>query len=132
MRIRNQLTRLARQLRKNSTDAERLLWSHLRGKRFNNLKFKRQQPIGSYIVDFICFEKRLIVEVDGGQHHENQDKDLIRTQWLNDQGYQVIRFWNHEVLQNSTDVLEEIWRYCEKSPSCSPPVKGVQLGLSKK
>ncbi|MBN2031041.1 endonuclease domain-containing protein [bacterium] len=111
--MRKPFTQLARKLRKNSTDAERLLWHHLRGKRFNHLKFRRQQPIGPYIVDLICFEKRLIIEVDGSQHNENQKKDLIRTQWLNNEGYQVIRFWNHEVLQNSTDVLEEIWRYCE-------------------
>ena len=112
LRITNPLIHLARQLRKNSTDAERLLWFHLRARRMNSLKFRRQQPIGPYIVDFICFEKKLIIEVDGGQHNENKNKDMTRTQWLNNQGYQVIRFWNHEVLQNSIDVLEEIWRHC--------------------
>ena len=113
MRTQKSLTQFARKLRKNSTEAERLIWSHLRGRRLNNLKFRRQQPVGSYIVDFICFEKRLIIELDGGQHNENKKKDLIRTQWLNEQGYQVIRFWNHEVLQNSKDVLEAIWNHCK-------------------
>jgi len=111
--VKNQLIKLAKQIRKKSTNAERLLWYYLRGKRFNNLKFRRQQPIGPYIVDFICFEKRIIIEVDGGQHSNNEEIDLIRTQWLNNQGYQVIRFWNHEVIQHHMNVFEEIWKYCE-------------------
>ena len=95
------------------TDSERILWNHLRAKRMNNLKFRRQQPIGNYIVDFICFEKKLIIEVDGGQHMENEETDLKRTQWLKENGYQVIRFWNNEVLHNCRGVLEEVLKYCE-------------------
>ena len=95
------------------TDAERVLRSHLRAKRLNNLKFRRQQPIGNFIVDFICFEKKLIIEVDGGQHMENEKADLERTQWLNEKGYRVIRFWNNDVLQNFSGVFKELMKYCE-------------------
>ena len=106
--MKHNLTRLARQLRKNTTDAERKLWSHLRAKQLNDLKFRRQQPIGRYIVDFVCFEKRLVIELDGGQHSKLENKDLKRTQWLQESGYQVIRFWNNQVLQNIDGVLTRI------------------------
>lgn len=115
--MKNRLTQLARELRKEATDAERLLWYYLRARRFNNLKFRRQQPIGDYIVDFICFEKKLIIEVDGGQHAENEERDLERTTWLKQKGYNVIRFWNNDVLHNCRGVLEEIFRHCEELPS---------------
>lgn len=97
----------ARNLRKNSTDAEKHLWYNLRANRLG-FKFKRQVPMGTYIVDFVCLEKRLIIELDGGQHLDNQAYDLKRTDWLQLQGFKVIRFWNHDVLQQTTSVLEVI------------------------
>jgi very-short-patch-repair endonuclease len=111
--MKSHLTKLAKQLRREMTDAERILWTHLRAKRLNNLKFRRQQPIGNYIVDFVCLEKRLIIEVDGGQHMEDEEADLKRTQWLNERGYRVIRFWNNEVLKNISGVYREIMKFCE-------------------
>ncbi len=97
----------AKQLRGAMTDAERRLWYHLRAKRFLDLKFKRQAPIGPYIVDFICFEQKLIIEVDGGQHAGNVS-DRVRDDWLHQEGYQVIRFWNDDVLKRTEAVLVEI------------------------
>jgi very-short-patch-repair endonuclease len=111
-------TAKAKELRKNSTDAERALWRQLRAHRLAGYKFRRQQSIGRYIVDFLCFEKRLIVELDGGQHAEQVAYDAERTAWLQSQGFKVLRFWNHEVLQNTEAVLEVILRECEqKAPS---------------
>lgn len=109
--MKNRLTELAKQLRQNMTNAERLLWKHLRGKQLNHLKFRRQHPIGNYIVDFVCIEKKLIIEIDGGQHADNKRYDGQRTKYLQKKGYHVIRFWNNEVLQNSTVVLEKILEY---------------------
>ena len=92
-------------LRKNATDVEMLLWAHLRNRRLGGYKFRRQAPVGSYIVDFICIEKKLVVELDGGQHQDQSDYDTKRTQYLNSCGLQVIRFWNNEVLENLDGVL---------------------------
>lgn len=97
----------ARNLRKNSTDAERHLWYHPRANRLG-FKFKRQVPIGSYIVDFVCIEKRLIIELDGGQHMENKIYDTNRSDWLIVHGYRVLRFWNNDVFQKTSSVLEVI------------------------
>lgn len=97
----------ARQLRQNMTDAEQLLWRHLRAHRLNGSKFKRQQPIGPYIVDFVHFASRVIIEADGGHHQDNAD-DKKRDAWLNQQGFIVLRFWNNDILQNSEAVLEQI------------------------
>ena len=101
---------LARNLRKNSTTQENLLWSLLRNRKLNNLKFKRQVPIGSYIVDFVCEEKKLIIELDGGQHNtpENLQYDKKRTEYLNSLGYKVIRFWNNEFDNNLEGVYEKL------------------------
>jgi len=93
-------TSRARELRRSSTEAERKLWSILRARRLSGYKFRRQFWIGPYIVDFICVERSLIVEVDGGQHADNGPYDESRTAWLNEQGYRVLRFWNNEVLSN--------------------------------
>jgi very-short-patch-repair endonuclease len=129
---------LAKNLRKRSTDAERSLWKHLRSKQIEGLKFRRQEPIGRYIVDFVCYEKAVIVEADGGQHTEAVD--LERDAWLRSQGFSVLRFWNHEVITNIEGVLEMILRKCtQKSPSPtlnnsphpnpSPPVgEGIREG----
>jgi very-short-patch-repair endonuclease len=120
-------TTIAKRLRRNTTDAERLLWRHLRAKAFENLKFKRQQPIGDYIVDFVCFEKKLIVEVDGGQHALNEDDDNERAEWLNAQGFKVIRFWNHEALCNIEGVFEVIRNHCLGPDDC---LKETPLSIS--
>ena len=109
----------AKQLRTNQTDAERRLWYHLRAHRFMGLKFKRQKPLGPYIVDFICMEKDLIIELDGGQHAEQLPYDQQRDAWLSNQGYTVLRFWNNEVMQELEAVLEKI-RMVALSPAPSP------------
>jgi very-short-patch-repair endonuclease len=105
------LIKRARTLQHNSTDAEIKLWSHIRAKQLEGFKFRRQQPLGNYIVDFICLEKRLIVELDGGQHATNRDKDIERDNWLTNEGFHVLRFWNNDVLINHEGVLSEIRRY---------------------
>jgi very-short-patch-repair endonuclease len=117
------LTGVARRLRKNSTDTEKLLWQYLRAGRFDGHKFKRQQPLGNYVVDFVCFEARLIVELDGGQHADQAEADKFRDQWLNGQGFRVLRFWNNEVLTNLEGVLQCIHAALPPSPRPSP-VKG--------
>ena len=98
------LTR-ARELRKNSTDAEKYLWQKLRNRQLEGYKFKRQVPIGHYIVDFLCVSANLIVELDGGQHAEQQAYDDKRTALLTSKGFTVVRFWNNEVLENIDGVL---------------------------
>ncbi|MGG7578688.1 endonuclease domain-containing protein [Rhizobium sp. Nf11,1] len=100
-------TAQARQLRQNETEEEYHLWSDLRSRRLNCYKFARQVPLGPFIVDFLCREKRLIVEVDGFQHAENVS-DQRRTEWLNANGYSVLRFWNQEVSRERRSVLETI------------------------
>ncbi len=102
------LTQRAKELRRNSTEAERVIWSSLRSRQFGNYKFRRQQPIGSFIVDFVCFEKKLIIELDGGQHMEDESYDTKRTKWLEGQGFSVIRFWNNQVLRDVDAVKTKI------------------------
>ena len=108
------LTPFARELRKNSTDAENMLWYHLRAKQLRDLKFRRQQPIGNYIVDFVCFSKKIVIELDGSQHDlkKIKQKDKKRDRWLKNQGFKVLRFWNNDVLENTDGVLEVIWETC--------------------
>jgi very-short-patch-repair endonuclease len=100
----------ARLLRRNETDAERKLWQQLRAKRFSALKFRRQFPIGDFIVDFCCKELRLVIELDGGQHAEPAAvaSDSRRTGWLKSRGYRVLRFWNNDVLTNIDGVAQAI------------------------
>ena len=100
-------TILARNLRKNATIQERRLWNLLKNRQFHNLKFKRQQPIGDCIVDFICKEAKIIIGIDGGQHNEpeNIEYDKTRTEYLNNLGYKVIRFWNNEIYENIEGVV---------------------------
>jgi very-short-patch-repair endonuclease len=93
----------ARVLRKSMTDAERKLWSLLRDRQLDGHKFRRQHPLGSYVLDFACLEQKLVVEVDGGQHAESE-RDRQRTAWLEAQGWRVIRFWNNDVLSNPESV----------------------------
>jgi very-short-patch-repair endonuclease len=98
----------ARDLRNNMTEAERALWNHLKRKQMAAHKFRRQCALGPYIVDFVCLEKMLVLEVDGGQHALQQANDAKRTEWLSNHGYKVLRFWNHQVLQETDAVLEVI------------------------
>ena len=100
----------ARDLRQKHTDAEKALWMKLRNRQLEGVKFRRQPPIGSYIVDFASFQRRLIIEIDGGQHNEDRTKgrDEERTIRLEERGYRIIRFWNNEVLTNPEGVLEKI------------------------
>ena len=100
----------ARELRQKHTDAEKALWMRLRNRQLEGVKFRRQQSMGSYIVDFASFERKLIIEIDGGQHNEERikERDEKRTIGLKERGYQIIRFWNNEVLTNLEGVLERI------------------------
>ena len=100
-------SRQARALRVTMTDAERRLWACLRGRRLVGYKFRRQHPLGRYILDFACIEHRLAIEADGGQHSESAS-DERRTAWLERQGWRVLRFWNNEILTNTEGVQEMI------------------------
>ena len=112
----------ARQLRGNMTDAEKLLWRNLRLRQLSKFKFRRQSPIGDYIIDFVCFEKKLIIEVDGGQHAEQAMDDLKRTEWLQNQGFKILRFWNDQILREIESVMEIILN--ELTPRLNPPPQG--------
>jgi very-short-patch-repair endonuclease len=107
------LLQFAKCMRHTSTDAEARVWWHLRAGRFQGLKFRRQHPIGDYIVDFICFERKLIVEVDGSQHLDTIGHDDTRTARLESLGFTVLRFWNDEVLRDTESVMREIARFVE-------------------
>jgi very-short-patch-repair endonuclease len=100
---------LQRALRRTMTDAERLLWQAIRGRQLAEYKFRRQHPFDGYILDFVCLEASLVVEVDGGQHAEQTGKDAQRTARLEQAGFRVLRFWNHEVLEQLEAVKERIW-----------------------
>jgi very-short-patch-repair endonuclease len=115
----NPLLDRAKQLRQHQTDAEAKLWYHLRGKRHMGLKFKRQKPIGPYIVDFVCFQPALVVEVDGSQHAEHAAYDQRRNDFLRARGFTVLRFWNNQVLGQIESVLEVIAKFA-LSPDPSP------------
>jgi very-short-patch-repair endonuclease len=108
----------AKSMRSHPTDAEAALWVQLRAGRFSGFKFKRQQPIENYIVDFVCLEHRLVIEVDGGQHDVRVDGE--RTQRLEDQGLRILRFWNDEVLKREEDVLAAILDALCANPSPQP------------
>ena len=97
-----------RALRKNPTEAEQTLWRHLRFRQIGGHKFRRQQPMGKYVVDFVCFEKRLIIEVDGYQHSEHIVYESRRNGWLEKQGFSVLRFWDNQVLKEIEAVKEII------------------------
>ncbi|OHD71249.1 MAG: DNA (cytosine-5-)-methyltransferase [Spirochaetes bacterium RBG_16_49_21] len=118
------LVYFARQLRKNQTEAEKKLWKYLKSKQVKGLKFRRQEPIGSYIVDFACFENKLVIELDGSQHIEDKENDIERDDWLKSQGFAVIRFWNNEVMNNIDGVLAVIFYFCSNHPPLTPPIKG--------
>jgi very-short-patch-repair endonuclease len=104
----------ARELRGNQTDAERMLWQGLRLHQMGDLRFRRQHAIGHYIVDFCCLKPKLIIEVDGGHHQQQKEYDDERTAFLATKGFRVMRFWNHEVLNDLDAVLQEILRVVEE------------------
>ncbi|MDO8413907.1 MAG: endonuclease domain-containing protein [Gallionellaceae bacterium] len=116
-RIKPITTARARSLRGSMTDAERLLWQALRGKQLNNYRFRRQHPIGQYIADFVCVEQNIVIELDGGQHQEQLAYDEQRTAFLRAQGWQVLRFWNTDILKNIDGVLFTI----AQSLAVAPP-----------
>jgi len=114
----------AHELRKNMTDAERLLWSRLRRRQIHGRRFRRQHPIGPYIADFACTDAKLIIELDGGQHAARQDEDAARTRWLADSGYRALRFWNNDVLTRTDAVLYAIANAIPADPLPNPPPLG--------
>ena len=103
-------SKFPKELRKRQTDAAGRLWYYLRNRQFEGQKFRREHRIGRYIVDLVCLDKKLVIEIDGGQHNEtvNRENDRKRTDWLKDEHYKVIRFWDNEVLTNTDGVLEVI------------------------
>ena len=105
-------TSQARRLRTDSTPAEAILWKHLRGRRFDDFKFRRQKPAGPYIVDFVCAGCQVIVELDGETHLDKKDYDEKRDSYLKELGYRVLRFWNNQVYDELESVLEEIYLVC--------------------
>ncbi|HEY2154148.1 MAG TPA: DUF559 domain-containing protein [Isosphaeraceae bacterium] len=113
----------ARQLRREMTDAERRLWSCLRQRQIARGRFRRQVPIGLYIVDFFCPECRLIIELDGGQHAAQRQKDAERTAWLSSRGYRVLRFWNYQIFEELDPILEAIG-LALTTPHPTLPLKG--------
>jgi very-short-patch-repair endonuclease len=122
-KIPSRLRSNARVLRKNSTDAERLLWSELRNHRLNGTSFRRQVPIGGFIADFMCHAARLVIELDGGQHFsDDQEKaDAARTAVIEGKGFRVLRFSNLDIMTNRAGVLETIAAAIAKCPHPSPP-----------
>jgi very-short-patch-repair endonuclease len=119
-----EINNIGKLLRKRMTNAESVLWNRLRSRQIEGIKFRRQEPIGCYIVDFVCHEKRIVIEVDGGQHATEKEKDNERDNWLNGEGYVVLRFWNNEVLKNIEGVLEVIRENCLRTPSPDPSHQG--------
>ena len=114
----------AKALRQRQTDAEGLLWHYLRKKQLGGFKFRRQQPIGPYIVDFACMPEKLLVELDGGQHAERAAHDQRRDAFLRSKGYRVLRFWNNEVFENCYGVLERVYEALRNPPPRQPEPAG--------
>ncbi|MBQ8458640.1 endonuclease domain-containing protein [bacterium] len=113
----------SRYLRKNMTIQERKLWNIIRNRQFFNYRFRRQFPIGSYIVDFVCREKKIIIEIDGGQHNEknNINYDIKRSEYLALEGFKVVRFWNNDIDNNIDGVYEKLKEIFEITPSQPSP-----------
>ena len=125
-RVSSQLRSKARELRRNSTDAERILWSELRDHRLNGIGFRRQVPIKNYIADFACHAAKLVIELDGGQHFSDQSEraDAARSAVIEARGFRVIRFSNHDVMTNRAGVLETIAAaVAERAPTLTLPRK---------
>ncbi len=115
---------MSRGLRRNMTDAERALWQQLRGRQIKGYKFRRQHPFGDFILDFVCLEAKLVIEVDGGQHNDAL-KDLVRDRAFTQAGFRVMRFWNNQVLNELESVVDAIWLALEEPhPHPGPPLEG--------
>jgi very-short-patch-repair endonuclease len=112
------MPRQATELRRNTTDAERRLWAALRDRRLEGYKFRRQHPIGPFIVDFACTRHRLVIEADGGQH-DDSPSDARRTAWLEGRGWRVLRFWNNDILANTEGVVSTILQTLMMNPTSS-------------
>ena len=122
MKLDPQLLEFAKTMRSNATDAEHLMWQLLRAKRFMNLKFRRQHVIAPYIVDFYCHELGLVIELDGSQHGTEDaiQYDTERTKFLEALDLSVVRYWNHDVLNRTEMVLDDLWNMCLKVKNTSP------------
>ena len=112
--------KLPNKLRHRMTDAEQLLWRALRSRQLGGYKFRRQHPFDDFILDFVCLEKRVVVEIDGGQHAERQESDKMRSEQLVKAGFSILRFWNHEVLGQLETVKERIWLELQKTCESHP------------
>ncbi|MBM3951426.1 MAG: DUF559 domain-containing protein [Rhodospirillales bacterium] len=110
---------LARRLRRDATEAEKTLWRLLRNRSLGGAKFRRQVPIGRYVVDFACLERRLVIEADGGQHASSGD-DAVRTDWLESRCFRVLRFWNRDILENPEGIAAAILESLAE-PQPTPP-----------
>ena len=124
--------KLQRRLRSNMNDAEQRLWRSLRRRQLSGFKFRRQRPFGDYIIDSVCLETMLAVEVDGGQHNAQQAEDTARTEYLKHAGFRVLRFWNNEVLSDINSVTTVIWRAMQEldpTPIPTFPLKGKELSF---
>ncbi|MGH6653264.1 MAG: endonuclease domain-containing protein [Sphingopyxis sp.] len=117
-------TARSRELRNQATPAERALWAQLSNRRIAGIRFNRQFPIGPFICDFVSRSAKLVIEVDGGQHAVDVEKDQSRTAYLEAQGYRVIRFWNNDVLDRIEGVVSEIEAVLETCPPPAPPING--------
>ncbi len=126
------LGKLHRALRNNMSDAERALWDLLRFRQISGLKFRRQHPFSDYILDFVCLENKLVIEVDGGQHGRQAGYDESRTQELKAAGFRVLRFWNNEVLNETESVREKIWSVVQELRPHPPPSLPLEGGGVKK
>lgn len=113
-RYRRSTLKSARELRRSMTPPERLLWSQLRDRRYQDLKFRRQVPIDQYIADFVCVEKKLVVELDGDSHALTEEYDSERTRVIRSHGYQVVRFTNSDVVTNMDGVLSKLTEICQR------------------
>ena len=120
------LLQVARNLRQHMTDVEQCLWQCLHGKQLDGFRFRKQHPIARFVLDFYCPSAKLAIEIDGAQHNTSPERasDEERMRCLNGRGKRVLRFWNHEVLQDLPGVLERIWEVLHLRPSCPPPAGG--------
>jgi len=126
--FRKRPTQRAQELRQNATAAERKLWIHLSRRQIAGTKFSRQIPVGPFICDFVSRSARLVIELDGGQHDENEGRDRERTAYIEGMGFKVIRFWNNEVLGNIDGVVSRIGGVLRHSPPPTPPASGRGAG----
>ncbi len=116
----NKMRGFARDLRQQATNAEQRLWQRLRNRQILNAKFRRQHPIPPYVVDFVCLDKKLVIEADGGQHLDQREHDEKRTAFLEARGFRVLRFWNDEILEQMDVVLGVVFRALEEAPAPHP------------